>query len=161
MRYLFIKEEEAAKKCLNLAGEIAKKSTCKRAKCGSIIEKEKEIIGRGCNSPPGNKETQRRCSFDKGKYDRKVTDKTCCIHAEQRAIADALQKNPEKLQGSRIYFVRLDEKDSIQKAGKPYCTICSKLSLDLGIKEFVLWHEQGIAVHNTEEYNLLSFEYKE
>lgn len=47
------------------------------------------------------------------------------------------------------------------KAGKPYCTICSKLALDVGIKEFALWHEEGITIYNTEEYNTLSYQYNE
>lgn len=47
----------------------------------------------------------------------------------------------------------------ILKAGKPYCTICSKMALDVGIAEFVLWHEEGITVYDTKEYNELSFQY--
>ena len=30
-----------------------------------------------------------------------------------------------------------------------------------GIEEFVLWHEEGIAVYTTDEYNTLSFQYTE
>ena len=88
-----------------------------------------------------------------------MTDKTCCIHAEQRAIMDALSKNPIKLIGSRLYFIRLDDKDNTSKAGEPYCTICSKMALDVGISEFVLWNDKGVCVYETEEYNILSFQY--
>jgi hypothetical protein len=49
----------------------------------------------------------------------------------------------------------------MEKSGKPYCTICSKSALDIGIKEFVLWHEDGICAYDTAEYNLLSFDYQE
>jgi hypothetical protein len=31
-------------------------------------------------------------------YHRKVTDKTCCIHAEQRALFDALKNHPEQIE---------------------------------------------------------------
>jgi len=92
-------------------------------------------------------------------YNKKITDKTCCVHAEQRAIMDALRNNPSKIEGSRLYFMRLDKDNNTTKAGKPYCTICSKMSLDVGIKEFTLWHENGIGIYNTDEYNTLSFEY--
>jgi hypothetical protein len=54
------------------------------------------LIGKGFNSPPGLKESQRRYFCLKENFDRKITDKTCCIHAEQRAIIDALKYNPEK-----------------------------------------------------------------
>jgi hypothetical protein len=73
---------------------------------------------------------------------------------------DALRKNPDKLSGSRLYFIRLDDKGIPSKAGEPYCTICSEMALDVGIAEFVLWHDKGICVYNTKEYNALSFQYE-
>ena len=89
--------------------QTAKESTCERAQCGSVIVKDGEIIGRGFNSPLGGKESQRRCLCNKELLNKKITDKTSCVHAEQRAIMDALKKNPEKIIGSRLYFIRLDK----------------------------------------------------
>jgi deoxycytidylate deaminase len=146
-------------KYFKLASELAKKATCLRSKCGSIIVKDDEIIGKGVNTPPNNLESSRRCKNNKDDYPKKITDKTCCIHAEQRAMFDALKNNPEKIEGSILYFARLDENEKFQKAGKPYCTICSKMALDLGIKHFALWHEEGIKIYNTEEYNDLSYKF--
>lgn len=154
----FLSEEEA-RGYLNKTAEIALKATCLRARCGSTIVKDGEVIGAGCNTPPKDSEGHRRCSNPKEVYHKKVTDKTCCIHAEQRAIMDALRKNPEKLAGSRLYFIRLDKDGKLSKAGKPYCTICSKMALDAGISEFVLWHEKGITAYDTEEYNKLSYRF--
>jgi deoxycytidylate deaminase len=161
MIYLKGDKEKEALEYFSKAEKIALDSTCQRSRCGSIIVKDYEIIGKGFNSPPKNLEEQRRCSCSKDSYHKKVTDKTCCMHAEQRAIIDALMHNPAKLSGSRLYFIRLDEKGLASKAGKPYCTICSKMALDCGIEEFVLWHEDGVCVYNTEEYNLLSYKYIE
>ncbi len=161
MKYLSKEEEKEALEYINECVKEALNSTCQRARCGSIIVKEGEIIGRGFNSPPANKEEQRKCSCNKKDYAFKVTDKTCCVHAEQRAIIDALRNNPNKLINSRLYFVRLDEKGNSAFSGQPYCTICSKMALDVGIREFVLFKKEGICVYNTEEYNLLSFNYKE
>ena len=160
MKILNGKEEKEAADFFQHAIRAALRATCRDAKCGTIIVKNNEMIGTGFNSPPGNLESLRRCSFQKKDYHFRVTDKTCCIHAEQRAILDAFKKNPEKLNGSRLYFVRVDENGKILKAdGKPYCTICSKLALDSGIDEFVLWNDVGISVYNTKEYNTLSFQY--
>jgi len=161
MRYLSGNEEKKAREYIEKAAQIALNSSCERAKCGSIIIKNNEIIGGGFNSPPQNKESQRRCSHSKKAYSKKVTDKTCCIHAEQRAIVDALGNNPNKLIGSILYFIRLDKNGAPSPAGKPYCTHCSKLALDVGISEFVLFHEEGICVYDADEYNLLSFQYDE
>ena len=161
MKYLKGKEKESAIQYFKKAEKLAKKSTCERSRCGSVIVADNRIIGRGFNSPPKNLESQRKCSCDKNSYHKKVTDKTCCVHAEQRAIMDTLRNHPEKIINSAIYFIRLDQNDELLFAGKPYCTICSKMALDAEIKEFILWHEDGICSYKTDEYNLLSYEYNE
>lgn len=138
------------------AAKIAKESTCLRSKCGSVIVKDGEIIGEGYNSPAGS---VRRCSCDKDSLHKKVTDKTCCVHAEQRAIFDALSNNSDKIKGSILYFIRLNSNGEISFAGRPYCTICSKSALDVGIEEFVLLHENGLTAYGTEEYNRISYEF--
>lgn len=136
-------------------------ATCTRSKCGSVIVKNWEIIWVWYNSPASELENQRRCSCNKDDYHKKVTDKTCCIHAEQRAIMDALRKNPDKIIGSRLYFSRLDDIWNIKYSWEPYCTICSKMSLDVWIREFVLYKKEWICVYETWEYNDLSYKYSE
>lgn len=145
---------------IQAAVHIARQATCLRSKCGSVIVKDGIIIGAGYNSPPANQEKQRRCHHDKNVLDKKITDKTCCVHAEQRAILDALKNHPEKITGSTLYFIRLDEHDNPSVAGQPYCTICSKMALDVGILNFVLLHAKGLTFYNTAEYNLLSYQYQ-
>lgn len=145
---------------LEACEQEAKLATCMRSKCGSVIVKNGEIIGRGSNTPPHDDEGQRRCQNKKTSYDVKVTDKTCCMHAEQRAIMDALTHHPEQLAGARLYFVRLDNQtQEMKQSGEPYCTICSKMALDVGIAEFVLWREKGFYVYDTKEYNDLSYNF--
>lgn len=158
MRYLTGSEKEVALKFIDEAAKVARSASCERSKCGSVIVRDNEIIGSGFNSPAGDHEGQRRCSNKKSDYDIKVADKTCCVHAEQRAMMDALKNNSDKLEGSRLYFIRLKEGEP-SRAGEPYCTICSKMALDTGIKEFVLWKEKGVCVYNTDEYNDLSYEF--
>ncbi|MDD2566051.1 MAG: deaminase [Candidatus Gracilibacteria bacterium] len=154
-------EIDEALEYLEEARIVGLQATCTRSKCGSVIVKNGEIIGVGYNSPASELENQRRCSCNKDDYHKKVTDKTCCIHAEQRAIMDALRKNPDKIIGSRLYFSRLDDIGNIKYSGEPYCTICSKMSLDVGIREFVLYKKEGICVYETGEYNDLSYKYSE
>ena len=156
-----ISNDSESEKFIEETITIAKSSTCERSKCGSIVVKDGEIIGKGFNSPPKDLESERRCNTEKNSYNKKVTDKTCCIHAEQRAMFDALKNSPEKLEGSTLYFIRLNNSDEASFAGKPYCTICSKMALDLGIKNFVLSHENAVTTYDTEEYNKLSYEYSD
>ena len=136
----------------------ANKSTCKRAKGGSVIIKDGKVVARGFISPPAEMESQRRCTKDKyTAYDVKVTDKTCCMHAEQRAIFDLL-KSESDYSGCDIYFVRLDEDGEPRKARLIYCTICSKMALDVGIENFCLFNGQRFVKYKTEHYNNLSYE---
>lgn len=135
----------------------AKKSTCHRSKCGSILlSKEGKLIGIGYNSMPCNVE---EACFKDGLASGFKSDKTCCVHAEQRAIMDAMKMNPSHIEGSLLLFIRLDENDAPKRSGEPYCTICSKIALDAGVGRFALWHKEGWTAYETNYYNKLSFEY--
>lgn len=151
-------EEKIAMKWMNEAAAVATRALCLCAKCGSVIVKNGKVIGRGYNSPPLDKVENRMCNVEIGtgkpKYDR-----TCCIHAEWRAIIDALKNFPKDVSGSQLYFTRIDENEAIKKSGQPYCTVCSRLALDTGIATFALWHEQGISEYTTQHYNQLSYMY--
>lgn len=140
---------EALKECAH--------SGCLSSQSGCVIVMDHQIIGKGSNSPPLNQKIE-KCVKDEWPTNF-PSDKTCCLHAEERAIMDALVRNPSKLRGSTLYYIRKKEGKMVF-AGKPRCTICSKLALDVGINEFVLWHEGGITFYPTDEYNHLSFAYR-
>lgn len=161
MEYLIKNQRKIALQYIKIASKVALYSTCRRSRCGSIIVKNGHVIGLGFNSPPKDNLEHKRCSYKKEQYHKKVTDKSCCIHAEQRAIINTLKNNPDKVKDSTLYFIRLDNHGKPKHALKPYCTICSKMALDVGIKKFVLWHKEGVCVYNTKQYNELSFSYTE
>lgn len=158
MRFLTGREHAQAEEFMLHAKTLAKNSYCLRNTCGSCIVQNHTIIWEGRNSPPGNKRIE-TCIKDLLPANFK-SDKTCCIHAEERAIMDALKNNPDKISWSRLYFIRVDLEGKIMYAGKPFCTICSKMALDAGIAEFILRHEEGICAYKTDEYNTLSFNYR-
>lgn len=158
MRILEGAEKSQAEKYIQEAVALARQAGCSDAHCGAVIVKDGEIIGRGFNSPPMGASTN-RCHIPKTDYHTRVTDKTCCIHAEVRAIHDALRHSSDKLLGSDLYFVRVDGAGGPKYSGAPYCTLCSKLVLDAGIATFHLLHEEGIVSYPTDEYNERSFSY--
>jgi len=142
----------------SLAAECAKRATCKRDLCGAVVVKNGVMIGEGWNSPAGNREDQGMCTAEE--YDwikKKKADKTCCMHAEWRAIMDALKNHSDEIAGSTLYFTRVDAEGNMLKSGEPYCTVCSRLALDSEIAQFVLWQESGIRVFAMDEYNQLSY----
>jgi len=162
MKYLEGQEAEEALDWINEAVKVAQSATCQRAKCGAVIVVDGVIIGRGFNSPPGNDEAERRCNIKKDSYNQKVTDKTCCLHAEQRAVMDALKTNSEKIKGAKLYFVRFyanGERRLLGGKNKLYCTVCTKMMFDVGITEFVLAHEDGVCSYLANEYLQESFSY--
>ncbi len=159
MRTLYGTDADYAKRWMTVALAVAAKAKCLKAKCGTVIVADGQIIGEGYNAPPLDREEHRVCleTFPTGKpkYDR-----TCCIHAEWRAILDAAKRHPLSLPGSQLYFARLGDDGAMAFSGQPFCTVCSRLALDNGIVEFLLWHEQGITAYETGEYNRLSYAYE-
>lgn len=142
------------------ARTVAQKALCRRAQCGAVIVANNEVIGSGYNAPPRDDMANAKC--DEEDYDRSKKPKydlTCCVHAEWRAIMDALGHHPKELQGSTLYYVRTDESGNIRPSGKPFCTVCSRLALDVGITKFGLMHEGGAVYYGTQEYNNLSYSY--
>ncbi len=140
------------------AAQEASKALCLRDKCGSVVVLDGEIIGRGYNAPPQDDISQRKCELDLVESTKPKSDRTCCVHAEWRALMDGV-KNKKDISGATLYFTRVDGEENILKSGKPYCTICSRLALDLRLSYFVLWHEEGIKKYDTKTYNDLSYQF--
>jgi deoxycytidylate deaminase len=152
------KENKNSEYYFREALKLANKSMCKRGRGGSVVVFKDEIIGRGYNAPPNDEEDNRMCQTNYRTSSKPKSDRTCCVHAEWRAIINAI-KNKGDIYGSSIYYVSIDENGDMLKAGKPYCTVCSRLALDVGIKYFGLWQEEGIKMFVTKEYNRLSYDF--
>lgn len=143
------------------AAEEARIATCLRAKCGSVVvSKSGVILGRGYNAPPLGDESQRRCETEFDLTKKPKYDKTCCVHAEWNAVIDALAHSREgEVEGSRLYFMRVDEQGNFTDAGDPYCTTCSRFTMQAGVSEFALWNDNGAEVYTLPGYNQVSYEY--
>ena len=152
-------EATEAQQFLDHAADLARTARCLRSRCGSVIVASSgagpALTGSGVNSPPDGCPIERCFKPDLPAGFR--SDRTCCVHAEQNAILDALRRHPDQVAGSRLYFIRLDELGRPTPAGVPYCTICSKLTQAAGIAEFVLLHAAGITVYGADDYNRLSY----
>lgn len=141
------------------AADEAKQAKCLGSHCGAVIVKDDVIIGRGYNGPPLDLESSRTCSTEKDHSKRPKYDKTCCVHAEWRAILEACKQHGEKVKGSTLYFMRIDDSGDFTDAGDPYCTVCSRLALEAGLAEFALWNNGQSKIYSTDEYNALSYSY--
>lgn len=141
------------------AAEVAKQATCFRARCGSVIVKNSLIIGEGFNGPALGDESNRRCNEALDLTLKPKYEKTCCIHAEWRAVIDACKRSGEDIEDSRLYFMRVDENGNFTDAGEPYCTTCSRFTLEARVGEFALLNSGGADVYTASEYNARSYEY--
>jgi deoxycytidylate deaminase len=139
------------------AAAEAAKATCRRARCGSVVVLSGEVIGRGWNGPAAGLEESRTCDEELRDSPKPKSDRTCCVHAEWRAILDA--KTRGDIRGADLYFMRVDEAGATLHAGNPYCTVCSRLALDAGIARFGLWHESGPRMYDALDYNARSYDF--
>ena len=140
------------------AGREAEKALCLRDKCGTVLVLNNEIIGKGFNGPAKSDLSHRKCRLNLVNSRKPKSDRTCCVHAEWRAIIDEI-KNKKDITGSTLYFTRVDSDGNLLRSGEPYCTECSRLALDTGIKFFGLWHDSGIKLYDANEYNELSYQF--
>lgn len=141
------------------AQTVARLATCNRAHCGAVVVSNSgSIIGRGYNAPPLGDESQRMCDTVLDTSIKQNNDKTCCVHAEWNAIIDALKNHADEIEGSTLYFMRIDDAGEFTEAGRPYCTVCSRFALESGIKTFGLWNN-GPEMIPTDDYNIQSYAY--
>lgn len=125
---------------LNIALEVAKRSTCIRRKYGCVIvSKEGRIIATGFNGSPSgflNCTDTRKCFREKA--ERYTNYEDCvAIHAEQNALTMA---NFQSMKEGKVYLACLawDSKELLWKIDKnPLpCFICRKMLQNSGLKLF-------------------------
>lgn len=117
---------------LDIAAEVAKRSTCLRRQYGAIIVKNDEIISTGYNGAPRGEEN----CCDKGYCYREAHniphgqqyEKCVAVHAEMNAIISAARKD---MLGATLYLAGWEEGKRIDRA-EP-CEICRKLIKNAGI----------------------------
>lgn len=141
------------------AADIAKEAACTRARCGTVIVKDGRIIGRGSNGPPLGDESRRTCGATYNLSKKPKYDKTCCIHAEWRAILNACKDFGHAIEGADLYFMRVDGEGNFTDAGQPFCTVCSRLAMESGIATFALWDSSEAKIYNAAEYDAVSYNF--
>ncbi|MEE8356783.1 MAG: cytidine/deoxycytidylate deaminase family protein [Anaerolineales bacterium] len=104
---------------MNVAHEVAKRSTCERAMVGAVIVKDKRILTTGYNGSPRGLPhcTEVGCLMDNGHCVR-------TLHAEQNAIIVAALHGVIT-EGATIYITH-----------QP-CFLCAKMIINAGIVQIV------------------------
>ena len=108
---------------MDIAYEVANRSTCHRAQVGAVIVKDKRILTTGYNGSPSGLPhcTEVGCLMENGHCIR-------TLHAEQNAIIQAALHGVSTA-GSSIYVTH-----------QP-CFLCAKMIINAGIKEIIYGQE--------------------
>lgn len=141
------------------AAKVACRALCLRANCGAVLVKGGRILGVGYNGPPKDDLSLLVCTSIQASRKKPKSDRTCCVHAEWRALTNALACSPGDVEGATMVFCRVNGAGDLLKSGNPYCTVCSKLTLDRGVASWMLWHPTGIREYDALEYHRLSERY--
>jgi dCMP deaminase len=113
---------------LKLTLEVATRSTCRRARHGALVVRDKTILSTGYNGAPRRMKDCAElgeCYRETHKVKAGERYETCrSAHAEMNAIAQAARSGA-CIEGATIYVTDLP------------CAICSKLIINAGIVEVV------------------------
>lgn len=120
---------------LDIAAQVAKRSTCLRRQYGAVIVKNDEIISTGYN---GSARGARNCC-DVGECWREAHgiphgeqyEKCVAVHAEQNAIISASRKD---MIGATLYLVGFE--NGVPIDAQP-CLICQRMIRNAGIQNVI------------------------
>lgn len=142
---------------LNIAREVAERSTCMSCHFGAIIVKDDQIISTGYNGAP----RKTKDCYEIGTCLRRKfnvasgTQYEMCrsVHAEQNAIINAARSGAGLLNGDLYLFGKKvwDGADQLIKAYP--CFICKKMILNSGIKRVIGNGDDGsVLEYNVEDW---------
>lgn len=130
---------------LNIAKEVAKRSTCFRRSIGAIIIRGDQIISTGyAGAPRKTKDSFEHgfCLRDKLKIPHGQRYELCrSVHAEQNAIINAARAGVSLFGGDMYIFGSVHGKDKPINAFP--CFICKKMIINAGLNRVICSSEDG------------------
>ena len=123
---------------LNIAREVAQRSTCMRMKFGAIIVRDDQIIATGYVGVPRNTKDcfeRENCLRDQLKIPHGQRYELCrSVHAEQNAIINAARAGVSLLGGDM--FLYAESQKGEMKNAIP-CFICKKMIINAGLNRVI------------------------
>ncbi len=139
---------------LNIAKEVAQRSTCYRVKIGAIIVRNDVIVSTGyVGAPRKTKDCFERgfCLRDKLKIPHGQRYELCrSVHSEMNCLINAARSGSSVL-GGDMYIWGCDRNGNLIDAFP--CFICKKMIINAGLKRVICSSRNGeIKIFNVEEW---------
>jgi dCMP deaminase len=140
---------------LNIAKEVAQRGTCFRARYGTIVVRNDQIVSAGyIGAPRGTKDCFERgyCLRDELKIPHGTQYEICrSVHSEMNAIINAARAGVSLLDGT-LYLYAENGKTGDKVDAIP-CYICKKMIINSGISKLVgNTKDGGINVFNVADW---------
>lgn len=116
---------------LNIASEVAKRSTCLRRQYGAVIVKDDRIIATGYNGPARNQPHCQTCVREKLPHNSGYTSDCPAVHAEANALLSA----GREAIGATLYLAGWS--NGVRIAYPCSCVMCERLIANAQIEEVV------------------------
>ena len=139
---------------LDIAKEVAARSTCLRRKYGAVIVNNDEIIATGYNGAPrGRKNCDELgfCYHEKLNINRGERYELCrSVHAEQNAIISAARKD---IIGGTMFITGINVKTNEVEPHSTSCIMCKRVVINSGIKEIIVREPNNeYTIYNVEDW---------
>ena len=139
---------------LNIAEEVAERSTCFRNQGGSIIVRDDQIIATGyIGAPRKTKDCFERnqCLRDELKIPHGKSYEICrSVHAEMNAIINAARAGVSLLGGDMYTFIK-ESKTGEKKDSYP-CFFCKRMIMNAGLNRVICSTNDGIKIFNVADW---------
>lgn len=130
------------KHIIELSINEANNGSCLKSKRGVAIWDKHEVAIASSNSPPIPFKCDDTCKNGCSKI---------AVHAEQRAIIDALQRGFILSECNMMHVKTINNELVI--SGGPSCVDCSKLIVETGIQNMWLYEEAGWIEYSAEDFH--------
>ena len=143
---------------LNLAEQVAQRSTCLRRHFGAVIVKNDEVVATGYGGAPRGTPNCSDIGFcyrgELGARSGEHYEFCRAVHAEQNAI---IQAPRWQLLGATLYLVGLDSKTKGRWLDSEPCRICKRLIANAGIRTVIARQGERRKRFSVEEWREKSF----
>lgn len=134
---------------LNIAKEVAQRSTCMRRKFGAVIVRDDQIISTGyAGAPRGTRNCIDigECPREKAKIPAGERYELCrSVHAEQNSVINAARAGVSVL-GSVLYLYGEHRRGGL--TGQPPCKMCRRVVINAGIRSVIVRTDRGHDEHD-------------